>query len=161
VDEAFAERWARKEREHGLDVMASGMVACDAWVLPRDPGLCLTFKEAARPPRIWEVYGHPSDWSDADRVRLSPYRMIGSDGADNPLCVEDDTGAVWLLDHEDGFRSREFVNSGIPQLAECMLAYLGEDNPERFRKAVRSIDPPAMVEGSFWSCEALGLEGNG
>ena len=66
-------------------------------------------------------------------------------------------GAVVLLDHEDRFRTRQFVNSGVSQLAECLLAYVGEQQPERFRSAVRAIDPPALAERSFWWHAAAGL----
>ena len=83
--------------------------------------------------------------------------MIGSDGAGNPICVEQGTGAVVLLDHEDRFLTRQFVNSGVSQLAECLLAYMGERDPERFRGVVRAIDPAALAERSFWWHEAAGL----
>jgi hypothetical protein len=161
MSESFAQRWAHKERECGLAARASEMVACGVWMLPRDAAPCLTFDRAAQPSRVWEAYATPSAWSATDRMRLEPYRMIGSDGADNPLCVEQGSGAVWLLDHEDWFHSHQFVNSGIPQLAECLLAYMGEQEPERLRAAVRAIDPPALVEASFWSQEAAGLETEG
>jgi hypothetical protein len=62
-----------------------------------------------------------------------------------------------LLDHEDRFRTRQFVNSGVGQLAECLLAYMGEQDPEQFRASVRGIDPSAMAERSFWWHEADGL----
>jgi SUKH-4 immunity protein len=158
MGETFAERWARKERECGLEAVASEMVTCGGWVLPRDAAPCLIFDRAARPSPLWEVYASPSDWSATDRARLAPYRVIGSDGAGNPICVEQSSGAVWLLDHEDWFRTRQFVNSGVRQLAECLLSYMGEHDPERFRSAVGCIDPPALTEGSFWWHEATGLE---
>jgi hypothetical protein len=116
---------------------------------------------AVQSPRVWETYGAPSDWSDSDRMRLASYRMIGSDGAGNPLCVEQGTGAVWLLDHEAQFHTRQFVNSGIPQLAECLLAYMGEREPKRFLTAIRDIDPPALAEASFWTQEASALQADG
>lgn len=84
-------------------------------------------------------------------------QMIGSDGAGNPLCVEAPSGAVVLLDHEDRFHTRQYVNSGVGQLAECLLAFTGERDPDRFRAAARAIDPPAMAERSFWWQEAAGL----
>jgi hypothetical protein len=83
--------------------------------------------------------------------------MIGADGAGNPICLEQSTGTVVLLDHEDHFRTRQFVNSSVRQLAECLLAFMGEQEPERFRSAVRAIDPAALAEQSFWSCAAAGL----
>jgi hypothetical protein len=80
--------------------------------------------------------------------------MIGSDGAGNPICVEKGTGAVVLLDHEDWFRTRQFINSSVRQLAECLLAYMGEQDPDRFRAAIKAIDSAAIAEGTFWWHEA-------
>jgi len=93
----------------------------------------------------------------AERDRVAPYRTIGSDGAGNPLCVEHLTGAVVMLDHEDRFRTRQFINSSVRQLAECLLAYMGEREPERFRAAAHAIDPAAIDERSFWWHEAAVL----
>ncbi len=156
--EGFAERWRDKRRACGLDPTDSELVEFDGWVLPGVAAPCLTFERAAKPVPIWEVYASPSDWSAQDRARLAPYRMIGSDGAGNPICVEEGSGTIYVLDHEDWFQTRLFVNSGVRQLTECLLAYLGEQDPERFRSAVREIDPPAIAEGTFWWCEAAGLE---
>jgi hypothetical protein len=95
------------------------MVACGEHVLPEEAAPGLSFEEAARLLPIYEVYGDP-DWSEADIERLAGYRMIGSDGAGNPICIVQGTGAVVLLDHEDWFRTRQFVNSSVRQLAECV-----------------------------------------
>jgi hypothetical protein len=84
--------------------------------------------------------------------------MIGSDGAGNPICVEQSTGTVIMLEHEDWFRTLQFVNSSIRQLAECLLAYMGEHDADRFRVAIRQIDPPALTESAFWWYEAADLE---
>jgi hypothetical protein len=64
----------------------------------------------------------------------------------NPICIEQGTGAVVLLDHEDWFHTRQFLNSSVRQLAECLLAYMGEKNAARFRSAVQAIDPAALAE---------------
>jgi hypothetical protein len=155
MSESYADRWRSEERE--LADRGVELVACGEWVLPGDAAPCLSFDRAARPRPIWEVFGIPTQWSAEERERLAPYRMIGSDGAGNPICVEAGSGAVWLLDHEDRFRTRQFVNSGVGQLAECLLAYFGERDPERFRAAVMTIDPPALAERAFWWHEAAGL----
>lgn len=157
MGESYADRWKRKERELGWADTEIEMVGAGEWVLPRDAAPCLAFRDAARPRPIWEVFGIPAQWSAEEREQLAPYRVIGSDGAGNPICVEAASGVVWLLDHEDQFRSHQFVNTGVPQLAECLLAFCGERSPERFRSAVRSIDPPALAEQSFWWHEAACL----
>src|SRR5262249_37500766 len=109
--------------------------------------------EAARPMPVCDLFGSPSDWSPADRERLAPFRVIGSDGAGNPICLEQPSGSVVLLDHEDRFRTRQFVNSTVRQLAECLLAFMGESDPHRFWSAVQDIDAAALQTGAFW-CEA-------
>jgi hypothetical protein len=157
VDEPFADRWNRKWAACGFEDIGITMVSCGAVVLPDEAAPFLNFDQAARPAHIWEVFGNPSQWSDTERERLAPYQMIGSDGAGNPVCIERDTGAVVLLDHEDRFHSRQFVNSSVRQLAECLMAYMGEKDAERFRGAVRGIDLAAMAERSFWWHEAAGL----
>jgi len=155
--EKFAERWSRKECDCGFEAVASKMIACGPDVLPAVAAPCLTFDRADRPRPIWEVFGIPSQWSQAEREHLAPYRVIGSDGAGNPICVEQGTGAVVLLDHEDRFRTRHFVNSSVRQLAECLLAYMGEEQPERLLAALQAIDPTAVAERSFWWHEIAGL----
>jgi hypothetical protein len=157
MDESFTERWSRKGRECGFEATASEMVACGPDVLPAEAAPYLNFDRAARPAPLWEVFGILSQWTGDERARLAPYRMIGSDGAGNPLCVEQGTGFVVLLDHEDRFRTRQFINSSVRQLAECLLAYMGEKQQQRFRAAVLAIDPAAIAEGAFWWHEAAGL----
>jgi hypothetical protein len=157
-DDPFAQRWLRKERDAGLGELGTEFVHCNGGALPVDAAPFLSFAYAEEAPYLWQVFGLPQDWSATDRARLGAYPMIGSDGAGNPLCVEEPTGAVWLLDHEDRFRTRQFVNSGVPQLAECLLAYLGERDAGRFRQAVAEIDAPAIAECTFWWHEAAGLE---
>lgn len=134
------------------------MVVCGADVLPNEAAPFLTFHQASQPAPIWEVFGIPSEWSPAERERLAPYRIIGSDGAGNPICIEHGANSVVLLDHEDRFRTKQFVNSSVRQLAECLLAYMGERDTERFRSAIRTIDATALTEKSFWWYEASGLE---
>jgi hypothetical protein len=65
--ESFAERWSRKERDCGLETIASTMIACGSYELPHSAAPCLSFKEAARPLPIWKVFAAPSEWSEADR----------------------------------------------------------------------------------------------
>jgi hypothetical protein len=157
MGETFADRWQRMALNRGHGNRLSKMIACGPDVLPESAAPCLNFEEATPPIPIWDAFGSPSDWSQTDRERLAPYRMIGFDGAGNPICVDQGSGAVVLLDHEDRFRTLQFMNSSVPQLAECLLAYMSEKDPERFRSLVHGIDPAALAERSFWSCEATGL----
>jgi hypothetical protein len=156
--ESFAERWAKKERDCGLVEIAARMVPFGKQVLPDSTAPYLSFETARHPKPIFHAYGSESDWSDADRQRLAAFQVIGSDGAGNAICVDARNGAVVLLDHEDGFRTSQFINSSAGQLAECLLAYMGERNAEVFKSAVRSIDSAAITDGSFWWYEANQIE---
>ena len=151
---SFEERWAAKERTLGLDDFGAKFVVCGDSVLPSEAAPCLSFGDAESMPAIWEVFGRADDWSEKDKKRLEEYRMLGSDGAGNPICVEKASLEIWLLDHEDHFNTLQFVNSGISQLAECLLAYMGEKEADQFRSAVEEIDPPAIGKGTFWYHEA-------
>ena len=155
--ESFAERWNRKWLACGYEDIGIEMVVCGSGVLPDSAAPCLSFDRATRPVPIWKVFGIPSQWSEAERERLAPYRMIGSDGAGNPICVEEESGVVVMLDHEDRFHTRQFINSSVGQLAECLLAFMGEREPEQFRAAVALIDPAALAEQSFWWHAATGV----
>lgn len=150
---SFAERWHSKAGNR-----ATHLVACAQDLLPESAAPCVNFEMAARPKPLWEVFGSPRSWPPADRERLELYRMIGSDGAGNPICREQLHGTVVLLDHEDHFHTCQFVNSTVAQLAECLLAYMDEHDAERFRAAVRRIDSEALSEGSFWTFEAAWLD---
>jgi len=147
---SLSERWAAKMKSCGFP--DAPMVRCGSDSLPAEAAPCLDFAQASNPAPIWEVFG---GLSAADQKRLAPYRMIGSDGAGNPICLAD--GAVVLLDHENNFGTVQFVNTSVAKLGECLLAYMGEQDAERFRTAVRNIDPPAMDEGSFWFAESAGI----
>ena len=112
--------------------------------------------------------GRPSeeqDWSYA----------IGCDGSGDPIVV-DEQGAVWLIDHEAPTR-RHLVNSSLPALAECLLAYralVAEANTiggeaawldgsipihliDAFSRSVSAVDPAAVEAGTFWGGELVRL----
>ena len=50
------------------------------------------------------------------------YVEIGFNESGDPICIEASTGAVWYLNHDDGFRA-VFVNSSVGQLAEFLLLF--------------------------------------
>ena len=111
-------------------------------------------------------------------ARFNRYLVIGSDGGGNMICLDDqDSYSVVLLDH-DNSNAADFMNSSVPQLAECLLAYrelvhrTNEENgpdayldgevPKEVAKwfidRVTGVDPAALKEGAFWdsaSCHYL------
>ena len=155
--ESFADRWARKEHECGLDAIAATMIPYGADWLPDSTAPRLQFKQAAHAAPIWEAYPDSTSWTRLDREHLASYRVVGSDGSGNPICVDESTGAVVILDRDCRFRAMQFVNSSVRQLGECLLSYMGESDPERFRAAVTEIDPNAMAERVFWWQEVENL----
>src|SRR4051812_22043383 len=106
--DSFEGRWIARQHDCGLaEIGPPTFLACGDAVLPSEAAPFLTFEEAQKMPRLWEVFGPNGSWSVDDKKRVSGYRMIGSDGSGNPFCVEEGTGSAWMLDHEDYFRTRQ------------------------------------------------------
>jgi len=99
------------------------------------------------------------------------YRIIGRNGRGDPIALDERAeGAVVYLNHDDRF-ARVLVNSSVPRLAECLLAYRdlvnetiragGEDAYldrriptdvlRTFRDRLSRIDPVAVEEGCMWT----------
>jgi hypothetical protein len=156
MDTSFVERWRSKSIRCGFGDDCTVMISCEDAQLPRDAAPFLSFGQAIEPVPIWQAFGSPSDWSVADRERFAAFRIIGHDGAGSPICIGVG-GKVLLLDHDEFFRTQRFVNTSVKQLSECLLAYMGEEEPEQFRSAVRAIEPAALAEGSFWELEAAAI----
>lgn len=159
---SFADRWLRRQHECGQDDLGPPkFLNCGNAQLPSEAAPFLTFEKAKKRPHLWEIFGAKASWSAEDKNRLAGYRMIGSDGCGNPLCVEDPTGVVWMLDHEDNFRTRQYVNSSVALLAECLLVYMGEEEPSRLLAAVQKLDHPASAKETFWDEVAANLKSLG
>jgi hypothetical protein len=67
------------------------------------------------------------------------------------------TGAVWMLDQEDQFRTRQFVNSSVPLLADCLLAWMDETDPSRLRAAIKRL---VCCRSCLCVCVCRGLQCN-
>jgi hypothetical protein len=158
----FAERWAAKARSLPEHAGLVPMVACGGVSLPHYAPPSLAFDDAPMHRSVWDLYELSSRRFGEAKERLSRLVVIGSDGAGNPLCMHANRGEVIMLDHENLFEEGTFVNTSVEHLAECLLAYLGEHDPARFRAAVEAIDAPAMADQAFWWFEAADLgEGPG
>lgn len=150
---SFAERWHQKECELGLDFIASGIVNFRGCDLPVSAAPCLGFDAAYKPQKLLSLVIDPKDISESDKCNLESFTVFGSDGAGNPICIDEVSGIIYLYDHERGFREKQLMNTTLTQLAECMLAYMGENDRVRLENAIKQIDAAALSVGSFWSNE--------
>ena len=121
--------------------------------LPKSAAPCLDFEDVESLPRLCTVYG-------LKKRTLKQYCILGYDGAGNPLCIdEDNAGRIVLLDHEDNFRTAQFVNSSIAQLAESLVLVNSPSPPQQLLKQIEAIDAPAAQEGCFWWHESQAEQG--
>ena len=124
--------------------------------LPKACAPSLGFEEVGKGlPRIWERYS-PGQWRPEEKAALEHYLLIGyDDGGGNPICVDERDGQVSLLEHEllfdpkAGEARNMFVNSGVPELAECLLVFRTTPS-QSLLETLRQVDPPAVVKGAFW-----------
>jgi hypothetical protein len=155
---SFENRWLHRQHTCGQDDLGPpSFLKCGDAVLPSEAAPFVSFDKAADQPRLWEVFGPKNSWSATEKKHLDSYRMIGSDGCGNPICVEDRTGVVWMLDHENRFRTIQFVNSNVSLLAECLLACMGEEHSSALIAAIKQLDPPAAAMNTFWDEAARNL----
>ncbi|MES0489527.1 MAG: SUKH-4 family immunity protein [Leptospirales bacterium] len=142
--------------------------------LPKDAAPYLSFtqlKQGLKP--IYEIWGNPQDYSDKEKSRLEPYLVFGSDGSGNPIAVDTNNECqIFLLDHENRFKTITFMNTGISQLAEFLLLIkelihktqlelsdeqLDEGIPDSYKNnvfdAMQKIDVKAIEPDKFWKPE--------
>lgn len=157
--DSFKARWLTRQHECGqTDLGPPNFLSCGGGILPDEAAPFLTFDQAEIMPRLWKMFGPKDKWSTADKKLVDQYRMIGSDSSGNPICIEDETGLVWMLDHEDNFRTRQFVNSSVSLLADCLLACMGEQDRYNLLAAIKKLDLPAAAKNAFWNEAAANLK---
>lgn len=129
--------------------------------LPADAAPFLSFELPKKGPlpRVPEKLWHLTP----DYAR---FRIIGSNGAGDPICLDEETeGQVIYLNHDNYFE-RLLINSSVFTLAECLLAFrafLADTTPltqERIgllMGCLRRIDSEPCEPGGFWdrACKAL------
>ena len=106
----------------------------------------------------------------------SIYKCIGSNGSGDPICINETSGNIVYLNHDDDFKE-VFINSSIPQLAESLLAFarlveetINENGEEAFldnnipvglknwiTNEIKRIDEIAINESSFWGTELINI----
>ena len=157
-----------EEAVRGLPLSSEGKCFLSDIGLPAEASPFLGFGSSGelRIPPVADVWkcGHPR------------YRIIGSNGYGDPVCVDTQgEGRVVYLLHDDDMAVR-FMNSSVPQLAYSLLAFRtvvaqtqainGEDAflegkipPEvvdQFITAMESIDPEAIKADHFWFKSIVG-----
>jgi hypothetical protein len=131
--------------------------------LPKSCAPFLSFDDLAHGLRhVWDVFS-PGQWKPEEKTGLENYAMIGFDGSDNPICVDERDGQIVAIEHEllfttnAGKRRVTFVNSSVAQLAECLLLVATHPSNTGL-EAIKQIDEPAAAQGAFWSYEAMNVE---
>ncbi len=107
----------------------------------------LSFKDVGQGiPSLVEHFALASE-PQIHRHSLRQYFVVGCDASGSPLCVDTtEAGRVYMLDHDDAFRSRHLVASSIPQLAEGLLLVYTVPH-EEFQDRFAEIDPEAARDG--------------
>ncbi|MCE9548755.1 MAG: SUKH-4 family immunity protein [Planctomycetia bacterium] len=91
----------------------------------------------------------------------SRYRMIGNNGSGDTICIDEaDHGSIVCLNHDFNMQ-RDFMNSSITALAECLCAFarfMKCKDADACRREFRDADPAAMTSGAFWPREIESVE---
>jgi hypothetical protein len=151
-DDDFKLQVARSEDLQDKDIPASAKQFLLEAGLPKYCEPVVTFSHIGRGlKRVWEVYS-PYSWKEEEKQNLKPYFLIGSDDEGNPICMDESkNGQIVILDHDDYFCVRQFVNSSVIHLAECLLVYNAPTSREDLKTILKSIDAYAIQESTFWS----------
>lgn len=103
--------------------------------------------------RVYEIFA-PEEWDDSDKLAVENYYVLGEDGGGNPVCIHEVDGDIWLLDHEDFFQSRKFINSSLRQFLEFSLlslrVWVGEMNSSDLLEPMKATDLKAMSPEHTW-----------
>ena len=84
------------------------------------------------------------------------YRIIGSDGSGNPICLDMENEEVFHLDHEDNFKPT-FMNSSVQHLTQFLLEI--RNSAEKLEtksgyyevlEKLNKIDKKAIKNSKWW-----------
>lgn len=125
--------------------------------LPKSCAPFLSFNEVGKGlPKLISVW-RLNEVSGVDTDFLSRYHILGSDGSGNPICIDtEEHGSIFMVDHDDAFRSRLLVASSVPQLAEALLIVHTRPR-EQFVRFFEKIDPTACAPDTFLPIEVAML----
>jgi hypothetical protein len=81
------------------------------------------------------------------------YRIIGSTGSGDSICIDTDTGGSVVYLNHDANMKRVFMNSNVSLLAESLCLYRENRKikpHETFLGLLLAIDAPAAARDAFW-----------
>jgi len=167
----FKERWQDRETDRLVPFPASSLEEVripedvKAFLLqaglPEDAAPFLSFGPPKKGPlpRASETLWH-----------LTPdfacYRVIGSNGAGDPVCIQEASGQIVYLNHDNYFEPI-LMASSVFTLAECLLAFrngvaeagasISAAHIQQLAAQLDGIDPAACEENGFWpaACRSL------
>ena len=170
----FKERWQHRDTDCLVAFPAQALeevrVPDDAKAflleagLPAEAAPFLNFSPPKKGPipRVSETLWHLTP-------QFACYRVIGSNGSGDPVCIEESEGRIVYLDHENYFEP-VLMGSSVFTLAECLLAFrafitdaASSSSPmtqERIGVIIgclQRIDPEACQEGGFWFAECRNI----
>jgi hypothetical protein len=136
--------------------------------LPKDAAPFMSFGPGLRGKSLVSV---SEEWNLP--VHFGSYRMIGSTGTGDPVCVDESAnGVIICLNHDREFET-VFINSSVAHLAECLLVYrefvsrvIEQNGKEAYSSGniggelkawvaseIRRVDEPALRKACFWENE--------
>lgn len=83
------------------------------------------------------------------------YRLLGSNGSGDFICIDEDNGSIVYLNH-DAEMKRVFINSSLLQFAEslCLMAEaMQSDYTIDFHDELSRIDPASTASDAMWPGE--------
>ena len=136
-------------------------------------GFRFDFSENLR--RVSDVYGWGEKSEPEAYPRLHRYIYLGFDGGNSPICLDSKDGKyVVSLDYAaftDPSLSGSFINSGVAQLAECILIFeemlevfkrdqteeaelyrskVPQSLTEKAMRGMHTADPKVFIKGGYW-----------
>jgi len=179
----FVELWKSDEEPEELvqvskEAIAEVHIPEDAKIFLESAGLpssaapFLTFDALAQNP----LQNAATDY-DRLQAEYARYWIIGGNSCGDPICVDEkEQGRVVYLNHDNNF-DVIFMNSSVPQLAECLLEYrtlleetqkmngpeawldrqIPSDIIKRLEDQILKIDHSAINSDSFWDDEIRSL----
>ncbi|MEK7951059.1 SUKH-4 family immunity protein [Luteolibacter soli] len=125
--------------------------------LPEEAAPFLSFGDG--PDKVLKKLSSASSFLDREFDR---YRLLGSNGSGDFVCIDESDGSVIYLNHDSNMK-RVFINSSVLQFAEslCLMAEaIQSDFAFDFGLALARIDPAALNLDAMWPVEYEMIKGS-